>query len=630
MRKYTEEVQLADQIAIHTNRILNKYNNHLSHDHQRGVLVLADTYADFLISGRSGRIAVPLPTGTGKTSTIIGLIQALEELGLERSMLVCAEKVEALCELKRTLVEYGVREGKIGLLHSFQHDPNFNRESPNPGTASEPSNTDVEADGCPYLLATHQRIKRQKGEGIHLPYKGKKRDLTIWDESLITSEGWSIKLASLKYEIGGWMLTYEGYLEAGKVLSNNAKELQSFVLTLNNGIDFIFDELETGDSRLIRFGRPDLTEHEIQAAILEVVGDVRKAEHLKRILVQPDELLRAIRTSGNDAFLRYEVVIPDEYDKVVVLDASYPIREIGKLDDTIEMEDVGFQKDYSSVQINHFQSRSSRYFVEGEFSKGLDNALASEVSQIVSDIQEKHPDEGVLLFTFKARKIDVVEKLKSVFKENGVDIEGVDDKGQKLVNFLTWGMETSLNSYSHCKHVIFVGVLHLPPQEVAAKVVGQKRDLEAVFQKGDIERIHLHEQAHMIYQALSRGSCRHTVEGKAEPMQAYLFHSKIPDLREILKGVMPGVRWVPYEPKYLPRGVSKAVELAHDIHVILEETGIPKVSSRAVKKMLDEKYGKTINSSMFRKAGDKVSDFGYWIRDQRSFITMFDDTSTSH
>ena len=38
------------------------------------------------------------------------------------SVAVAASKVEALCEMKRSLLEIGVPESKIGLIHSKRYD----------------------------------------------------------------------------------------------------------------------------------------------------------------------------------------------------------------------------------------------------------------------------------------------------------------------------------------------------------------------------------------------------------------------------------------------------------------------------------------------------------------------------
>ena len=67
------------------------------------------------------RTAFPLPCGAGKTTAVRGLIRAIHELGRTYKIVVCAEKIEALCELVRDLVnEDGVPRDTISLLHSYQ------------------------------------------------------------------------------------------------------------------------------------------------------------------------------------------------------------------------------------------------------------------------------------------------------------------------------------------------------------------------------------------------------------------------------------------------------------------------------------------------------------------------------
>ncbi len=615
-----------ENVGWKAKKILENFGNSLNDQHQEGVRAIGRLYRKILFEGKSGRFAVPMPTGTGKTTTIIALCERLEDCGFDRGLMVCAEKVEALCELKRDLLAQGVPEAKIGLVHGYKHDPDFDRECPVPNTASEESIPDSEIGSRPYLLVTHERL-RKANKLEKYGYQGKPRDLTIWDESLIAADGWSISLKELQKGIGEWRGAFESDRIMGKEQSQEAHLLHGYFLEVSTRLGEVSKNLGIGQEELVKFEHTELY-HKEREALQEVLGGSYKGSVLNQFLDVIDLDLRAIRTSESDAFIHYEIVIPDKLDNVVVLDASYPIRELAHIDDSIQMVETGFKKSYEDVRVHCLESRSGRSYIEGEFEHGYNNTVASEVCEIVEQVQRSKPGEGVLIFTFKKKKIDIVEGLKTALRNAGVDVEAKDAEGRNLINFLTWGMETSLNSYSHCEHVIFAGVLHLPLSEVAASAVGQKRSLEASIEEGEINRIHFAEQAHFLYQALSRGSCRHTDTGKALAMDVYLFHHHLNVIQPLLSEVMPGVQWLDYEPRFLTRKEpTKADQLADQIRIILDESGDRKVSSKVLKQMLENKKNATITPSQFRKAGDRLNERGGWVRQGRSFVksTMTDE-----
>ena len=59
------------------------------------------------------------------------------------------------------------------------------------------------------------------------------------------------------------------------------------------------------------------------------------------------------------------------------------------------------------------------------------------------------------------------------------------------------------------------------------------------FPGSQIVEVRRSENAHALYQAMSRGSCRETVDGQAKPMRVWLIHYD-KQLRELIDKVMPG------------------------------------------------------------------------------------------
>ena len=106
--------------AAHANlvRDLKNHGNTLSELHSAALLQLLDTYGEYIDGKAKGRKAFGLPTGMGKTSSVVALILAMHQQDHPGAVAVASSRVEALCDLKNWLIGLGVPEDKIGLKHS--------------------------------------------------------------------------------------------------------------------------------------------------------------------------------------------------------------------------------------------------------------------------------------------------------------------------------------------------------------------------------------------------------------------------------------------------------------------------------------------------------------------------------
>src|ERR1043166_9652269 len=145
--------------------------------------------------------------------------------------------------------------------------------------------------------------------------------------------------------------------------------------------------------------------------------------------------------------------------------------------------------------------------------------------------------------------------LERDLKEAGVDTRaklkrGSDGMARPRFRFLTWGQETAINDHADCPNVVFAGVIHRSETDLAASIVGQQDRLCAPVSGSQIVEVRRSENAHSLYQAMSRGSCRETVDGQAKPMRVWLIHYD-KQIRDLIDEVMPGVKWETWRPKFL-------------------------------------------------------------------------------
>ena len=103
----------------------------------------------------------------------------------------------------------GVPEERIGLIHSYQHDPSHRLPDGSlpQGYASEPTTEDN--DDRQIMLVTHQRVRGgQASLSRFRTYRGEPRQLMIYDESLFVSDSKAMRVVDAKRS-QGWLTAAE-------------------------------------------------------------------------------------------------------------------------------------------------------------------------------------------------------------------------------------------------------------------------------------------------------------------------------------------------------------------------------------------------------------------------------------
>jgi hypothetical protein len=304
--------ELTDKAHTLLKDILQGNSNVLSPEHAAALFALVALFTKSAQHKLPGRWAFGLPTGMGKTSAIVAWCSTLVRQGLDHiSVAVSASKIEALCELKRQMIAHGVPAERIGLLYA---------ES---GRYSEPRTEDN--DDRQIMLIAHARVKSKTGLALFNTYRGKPRDLLIYDESLVTSEAKGVTVRDLRGAIGylrgryGDLAPYVPmvtYLEQVQRCIEDA--LTTARATPNEAAMVTVPPLEDDDLEEFRQRLP--------------VNPVVAPAALLLDLLRED--LRAIATDEGGA-VWYEVSVPRELRNIIILDASYPIRQLVRADRTI-------------------------------------------------------------------------------------------------------------------------------------------------------------------------------------------------------------------------------------------------------------------------------------------------------
>ncbi len=608
----------ADSFAL-LQRDLEANDNTLSNDHRAALFALVGLFTKSAQGLLPGRIAFGLPTGMGKTSAIVAWCATLVRLGLDHiSVAVAASKVEALCDLKRALVRHGVPEERIGLLYA------------DGGKYSEPRTHDNEDRQI--MLVAHARVRMAKGLERFNSYRGKPRSLVIYDESLIASEAKGISVRELRGAVGylrGAHGGQEGYTAMLGYLDGALTAIETALATAKE---------QASLPTVVALPEVDET---ILAAYRSLLPRRAVTLPVSTLFDLAYEDLRVIPT-GEGGAVWYEVAVSPALRNIIILDASYPIRELVKADRTIrdaetdlpEVKRIGVAlsqlKDHGNVTLHQMLVASGREAMRKDYERApWDRRVTKEVIEVVKTIPTT---EAVLVFVFKTRQgegVDYRALTLADLERAGIDtsatlpaIHNGATTERPRINVVTWGMETSLNDYAHCQHVVLAGVLHRSTLDLAGAYIGQVNDLRSEVTTATVRELARSEVCHVIYQALSRGSCRVMDNGKARRMTGYILH-KDASIQPVLSSVMPGASWRRWSPKHIEDAAVGAIATT-TLKVVEHLRSLPASVDHISSRQLKEDAGlRAIPPRSFSEALVGVSSHTPWRRSGRSLMRTF-------
>lgn len=603
---------------------LRAHGNEIGADHEVAVRALCEL-AELVLGGHlEGRFRFGLPCGMGKTTGVRSVVRALHLLGLPHRVAIACSKVEELCALKRTLVGTdGVPEEKVGLVHSYTHDPRRALDGLD-GYASEPS----EGHDRQVLLVTHANVRA----GHERDWMAG-RDLVFFDESLIVGEAQTLSLVSdspncVLYELGGLKAQAQVYPDCAEA----ALWFDSVVSLLLTAVkDHCNAEVRTVSIPAIdpetagRFRR-------IRAFATERLPNLSM---LLDLAERSTELRVFTNHERNRALVSYMVTVPDSLQNVIVLDASDPIRELVHHDPRMRRaEDVldslskfrkvpgglASIKGHSRVQIRFACDAGGRGSMSREFSLETSWAIEKLVRLIKS-----RPDESFLVFTYRDRDgVKYERTLIKALERAGIDTHAQDDDGNLRISILTWGRETATNEYAYVQNVVLLGVVFQPEESVAGKFLGQVDDLKAGQLTNVLRPLVYSEAAHAAYQAMNRGRMRKVdvIDGRTEARacNVWVWH-RDSDFEDRIAPVLHGApSWLPWREQGEGLDAQDLSRLIVRELSKLEEDGHSRVSLRQLKSAV----AATVPNATWQRARDIALSRSPWSIDGRSLVRLFD------
>ena len=638
MKQITKHGSPREKLSLGALEILEKkiesYGNILSVEHKKALLEVCDLYSRIIFGETTGRYVVALDCGLGKTLSVVALVAAIHKLGYDsRSVMICQSRVSELCLMNDALIEAGVPAEKIGLVHSYGYDPLAKvvdgdvlnpHGSPRMGWAAKPSNAKNDSSQFQFLLCSHNKLRGKREIIKHTQYKGQPRTITIWDESFISTEATTVGLRDLKTSIQEFENSEYG-----------SEEVAPFISWLKESFNLLSQEelsQKTGNStKVINLPHlSDLRNSEFEKLAQYKLKDKRTEwrKHLRDLLGMSLDPVR-VSITGGEAVLQFSDAVSKQLTNLVVLDASYRIRELVKIDPTLREPSFFVHrhdlKSYEDVTLHRLNYYGSRVAAE---SPEKSKKVAHEVALVIRDLPLH---ESICLFTFKCndlRKGEHAATIRSALTSQGIDLNSMVtlEDGSIKPRFIwkTWGQETGSNNASYCSHLFMVGVLRQQENKFLAQLVGQSQDLLIDLDSSSLKEAMVSELAHLVYQASLRSRVRIVSQGKALPAHLYLVLDE-PRIEGYLKEIMRGLKvteWIPQDQFFVGSNiineVSKKIQLA-----FLDLTHGSKniISGSEFKKI----YGFTeVSTSTYKLSRDQVleSQIG-WKLVVRSYQRIF-------
>lgn len=556
--------KLKDALARHGNKIDAK--------HEEALADLTLGLARQLTRATVGRVGYPLTCGAGKTQALVAVLAAAHELGLPHSVVVAAQKVTDLAKIRRDLRLAGVPAAALGLVHSKRAGEVHNELADAMPPVLPEDCTPTGEEDRQFLLATHEMLRRGGREGIASAHRGRRRDLMVWDETLLLSEAGAIALRDLEttaFHFG------DRQPAAAAFLKNAARKAGEELIRQQRGctpVPFFFDcdpEQQADLASLARAsgrqGAHARAAAETLRAVLQLVG-------------QPVAL--AIPRGNGEAIIHHQMVIDPDSDNIAVLDASHVVRLLGR----IGVQEAGSAAMRSCKRYD--DCTAVVYPLAASKSAQSDRAKAKKVAAVAARIIATLPgEERAVLFTFKATR----GILESELAAAGIDLRATVD-GKPRIAIATWGTEAGTNQHAGCAHVILAGVLRQDRARLVAQWAGEHGDLTHHPDATKLREVEVSEMASCALQALSRGRSRVSVvgpggESQARSQSVHIIDSDAERVARMLhdSGCLPGMQWAMGD---ADKGDSLTAKAAAAVAAVLAglPAGVGSISSRELKR----------------------------------------------
>jgi len=533
------------------------------------------------------RIAYATECGMGKTRATISWLAVNHRLGLPFTAVVLAEKVAELAVLRYELEKKGIPPELIGFQHSKTVDEllEIRRDF------TIPESVDLRSTRTPsrfpILLACHENF-RQHGRdllAVDLPGRPRDRDLAVYDEALRISSQRVLDAHRLAQALA--------VFESERRHASNWTRAQNDAVIATSRVlrDFV-ELLDAEIAAQCSGSAPKVLEtvaltseesaemRKALGAIMRTKASLAQKSKLESVLKMLGDPVRLVVDGRGSAAVTFDLKVPDEFSRVVVLDGNYNITALSSVPGSrlVGAEYTPFKR-YDLLELRRMVLPDGRSGLEKR--QNLEK-VAGELAHLLRNVIPSDEFAVVWVPKFRPRlgdALDIPGTLKRLLEtEYDVNpeatlplVRGGEVTQAPRIVWRTLGTETADNSLGHTQNAVLLALPYLPRAVAAGQYVGEAADYLVELDQGHITDVVVTEAAGGVFQAIHRGIIRQL---RPAPMRVWISCGSATGRRIVdhLVRFLPGVQELPWESVGSPPGQPGPRERATEhVRRVLEE-----------------------------------------------------------
>ena len=506
---------LAHETLLKLRVCFDARNHRPSVDQWAALADLANTFEALANSTAAPRFYLSsLDPGVGKSQTLIKFVDVLlsSVAHTHVGVLFC---VSRLTEVERMVDDMCIPKDMLCVVTS---DQRLNALS------------GATADSARVVITTQQMLERRVINGTFnaFTFQGEPRAVRVWDEAWLPGHPVTLSVDDMAF-----VLRRLSYLSA---------ELRSDVLSIFNDVE----KLATGAT----YSVPDFADKHATINLNDALGttagggsdaDATKFRDDERAAISSLWYVSGktvtIRRDGRfgNAVLDFKQTLPNDLAPMVILDASGRVRQT-----YVDLEANGGLVRLLSAPKRYDPLTVHVWRTGGGKSAFTDNG-AKLTAGIAKTIDTRPTEKWLVVGHRPNSRVGNIEKAVR-------DLLCVTD--QANVSFINWGSHSATNVYADVPNVILAGTLfYRGSYYEGLKRLASDRPAEAgAVTDAEMKATELGEHAHLILQALCRGSVRKSDDDKCQPARAWVIASVRSGIPSALPGIFPGCRVLRWSP----------------------------------------------------------------------------------
>jgi hypothetical protein len=453
-----------------------------------------------------------LDPGVGKTQAIVHAVRNLDD---DVGVLICLSRIDEVGSLVR---EMGLADDAYAVLVSDKSEEKLKREGVCLGNPDR--------NRARVLFTTQQMVDARLNRVDVFAaldeffYKHRPRSVRIWDESMLPGEPLTLNLDRI-----GRLLENIRRIDGG--LADGLWDWMAAVNGQPNGATLKVPNFEGDHNEALRW---------LSRNKGEVDKRGRDSADMLRLL--SNKLVCVTHDAKGKTVLTYRESLPDDFAPVLICDASARVRETYQLWEAHRKNLLTLNmaaKSYKNLRVHVWDTGGGKKAWSAKGAK-LDDLIEG----VVATIKTK-PTEDWLVVVHSEDQWNIPDL--------SIEITALLPQGTKKPHFITWGNHHATNKYVDVCNVILAGTLFFQPSDYEARYrLCAAKPVEVPIDDDDLDDLKLGEYAHVILQALCRGSVRKCIENCCAPMDAYIIAAKNTGIPRMLPQVFPRcevLRWQP-------------------------------------------------------------------------------------